>query len=93
MFICNECVEVCKEIIAYDDRQAPGARADVDVREGAEPRQLPDVPITGPAVRCALCRMLSPIADGILIPDRGVICPGCIGEIEATLAAIRLTES
>jgi hypothetical protein len=95
VFICNECVDVCNDIIADDDRHAKikKAEVEVEVKEGAEPRLLPDVPVSGPAVRCALCRMPAPIADGILILNRGVLCPGCIGEIEATLAASRPTES
>jgi hypothetical protein len=92
VLICGECVQVCNEIIADDARfhhvrdDASGAR---EVKEGREPQQLPEVPISGPAVRCALCRLPTPVADGVLIPNRGVLCPGCIGEIEATLAERR----
>ena len=85
VFICDECVEVCNDIIADDARFAASAQ----LREGAESKHLPDVPLSGPAVRCALCRMPAPIADGMLIANRGVLCPGCIGEIEATVAERR----
>ena len=83
VFICDECVEVCNDIIADDARFA------AQLTEGAESKQIPDVPLRGLAVRCALCRMPAPIADGILISNRGVLCPGCIGEIEATVAERR----
>jgi ClpX C4-type zinc finger protein len=96
VFICDECVQVCNDIIADDDRvsaSALRATASSEVMEGKESKQIPDVPLSGPAVRCALCRMPAPIADGILIPERGVLCPGCIGEIEATVADKRKPRS
>src|SRR2546427_1305923 len=69
VFICGECVQVCNEIIAEDARfirARDGTPAVAEVKDGAEPQQLPEVPISGPAVRCALCRLPTPIADGIL---------------------------
>jgi hypothetical protein len=82
VFICDECLEVCNEIMADDSGQSPGAR----VTEGADLLPLPQVPASPLAVRCALCRMVAPVDDCILIENRGVLCPGCIGEIEAALA-------
>jgi hypothetical protein len=89
VFICDECVEVCNDIIADD----AGLSASAEVKDGAEPNQLSDIPVTGPAVRCALCRMPTPIDDGLLIPNRGVLCPGCIDEVEATAAERRQQDS
>jgi hypothetical protein len=89
VFICDECVDVCNDIIAKD----AALSASAEVKEGAEPKQRPDVPVTGPAVRCALCRMPTPIDDGLLIPNRGVLCPGCIDEVEATAAERRQQDS
>jgi hypothetical protein len=50
VFICDECVGVCNEIIADD----AALTASAEVKDGAEPKQRTDVPVTGPAVRCAL---------------------------------------
>ena len=85
VFICDECLEVCNDIVADDPQLSPGP----DVRNGLEPRQFPELPVSGPAVPCALCRLPTPTDDGVLIPNRGVLCPGCIGEIEATVAETR----
>ena len=101
VFICDECVQVCNDIIADDARfeayakvsEGSSSKTSPEVREGAESKHIPDVPLSGPAVRCALCRMPAPMADGILIPNRGVLCPGCIGEIEATVAERRQHDS
>jgi hypothetical protein len=89
VFICDECLTVCNDIIADD----AGLSARAEVKDGGEPKQRPDVPVTGPAVRCALCRMPTPIDDGLLIPNRGVLCPGCIDEVEATAAERRQQDS
>jgi hypothetical protein len=89
VFICDECVDVCNDIIADHASLSPSA----EVEDGAEPKQRPDVPVTGPAVRCGLCRMPTPIDDRVLIPNRGVLCPRCIDEVEATAAGRRLQDS
>lgn len=85
VYICDECVEVCADIIHEDE----GSGAVSEVKEGALAKDAPQVSIGGPAVRCALCRMPTPVEDGVLIENRGVLCPGCIGIIEATIAEIR----
>lgn len=92
VYICDECVEVCNDIIADDAR----FQADAQVKDGREasprttvsvgPRQMQ---VAGSAVRCALCRFPTPIDDITWIPNRGGLCPGCIGEIEATIAEKR----
>jgi hypothetical protein len=99
VFICDECVQVCNDIIAdaarFSEGRSSAGRLDAiaEVKEGAEPQQFPRVPVSASAVRCALCRMPAAIEDGILIPNRGVLCPGCIGEIEATVAETRQPRS
>ena len=83
--ICDECVDVASEIMRDESRFA----ATPPVQEGAIPRDAPSIGVSGPAVRCALCRMPTPVEEGLLIRNRGVLCPGCIGEIEATVAEKR----
>ena len=96
VYICDECVQVCNDIIADDNRFSSRAKVESgqgQISEGAEYIHGPEVPVTGPAVRCALCRMPTPTEDGALIPNRGVLCPGCLGEIEATIAEWRQLDS
>jgi ribosome biogenesis SPOUT family RNA methylase Rps3 len=80
VFICDECVAVCLEIIAEDTRLT-----DVTV---VEP---PDLRVTAPqapglAVRCSLCKMPMVIEDALPLLNRGVLCPGCLGEIQTAIA-------
>ena len=80
--ICDGCVEVCQDIIADDTRFTPATEA----IEQRPVTPIPDKVFSGIAVRCALCRMPVPVEEGLPIPNRGVLCPGCVGEVEATLA-------
>lgn len=86
--ICDECVDICAEIMRDEGQFA----APPQVEDGALAKDAPQVGLSGPAVRCALCRMPTPIEDRLLIPNRGVLCPGCIGEIEAAAAESREPE-
>ena len=82
VYICDECVQVCEDIIADDARRS----AATEVENGTQPRRAPEVPIAPSARLCALCHMPAPAEEGILIPNRGLLCPGCVGEIEAAIA-------
>jgi hypothetical protein len=82
VFICDECVDVCRDIIADDTRLSGGEGAQLN----AEPTRLSPAPAGGLAVPCALCGMTTPFDHLVLVRDRGALCPGCIGEIEATIA-------
>jgi hypothetical protein len=90
VFICDECVGVCNDILADDERVAAQAKAAAVVSSKIErttpARHVPDIPVTGDAVRCSLCRMPTLLEDGIAIPDRGWLCPGCIAAVEASVA-------
>lgn len=83
VFICDECVEVCVDIIAQDVNLGGSAGA---VEAGRE-RQPAASDSSGPTtVPCALCRMPTPPGNLLPIRDRGALCPGCVGEIEAAAA-------
>jgi hypothetical protein len=79
VFICHECVDVCRDIIA-DDTQAH----DVELSLPLHPSGL-----SGPPVRCGLCGTSIPPRDVIPVPHRGVVCLGCAGEVEAAIATRR----
>ena len=80
VFICDECVEQCQEMIK---ETAPF------VSTSWEPvAPLPHGP-EGPQVKCALCGSNTPAADVIRVPNRGVLCLGCAGDVEAAIAERR----
>ena len=93
VFICDECVGVCNEIIADDERMASRLKAEAEVsarvESGIASRQVADIPVSSDAIRCSLCRMPTPLEDGIAVPNRGWLCPGCIDAIEASTAERR----
>jgi ClpX C4-type zinc finger len=83
VFICNECIEVCLDIINDDPRFAK-AQA---LRDEKPANGLADTPGSGSAVTCAMCRTPIIVSRGLLIPSRGVrLCFGCIGEIDDAIA-------
>jgi len=92
VFICDECVAVCQDIIAQDERFE--SRYPVDekfesrhpVAEGWIAPKGHDLPVPAQAVRCSLCRLPAPIEDVVYVPERGALCPGCIDAIRAALA-------
>jgi hypothetical protein len=82
--ICDECVEVCTEILAEDSDPAPGGTASDRFERLAE---------FGLVFRCALCGTPTSSDQAVPIPERGPICPGCLGEVEAAGARKRDDES
>jgi hypothetical protein len=95
VFICDECVDVCNDIIKDDERmkaeaaateQLGAAMADPNASGG---RRLVTCAPNSTAIGCSMCRMPTPVDDLLPIEQRGVICPGCLGAIEAAAAASR----
>jgi hypothetical protein len=84
VFICGECVEVCTAIIADD-----AASKATDANEGQVGVTWPDVAGTATSVQCALCHMTILVSDGLKILNRGILCRGCLGEVEAAIAEMR----
>ena len=92
VFICDECVQVCVDIINDDVRAPAGSEAaEARARAAAErmnrehagqPRVDPEVPSWH--VRCPLCEMVVPTDDAIPIAGRGVLCRPCVLAIRAT---------
>jgi hypothetical protein len=81
VFICDECVRVCNDILA-DDARFP---ARVEGTAAEPPAPAPVGPTTR-IVACTLCGMRLPWEEGLPVPERGVLCPGCTGAIETALA-------
>jgi len=98
VFICDECVQVCVDIINAD---ASGVAGSGDTPEAAEARARAaaeqmnrdhagqaDVDLELPSwhVRCPLCEMVVPTDDAIPIAGRGVLCRPCVVAIRETPA-------
>jgi hypothetical protein len=89
--ICNECIDICADIIAEDRKDAsePGS--------AVTPPDRPDGYVSSPighvVVSCALCRMPTPLEHALSVGHRGALCPGCVGAVEAAVAVAREHET
>lgn len=82
-FICNECVEVCNDIIA-DDGRAGGLKEQlVEPPESKPDSTRETLTVT---LRCALCKLPVFTSDALAVEARGPLCPGCVDAIQAALA-------
>jgi ATP-dependent protease Clp ATPase subunit len=66
VFICDECVEVCNDIVA-DSAHLASKRALAESASSPTVRE----------VQCALCKRPKPITDVLLLPE-GALCDTCI---------------
>jgi len=95
VYICDECVQVCVDIINHDagatgsgqTREAAEARARAAAErmnrdQGGQPRIEAEVPSWH--FRCPLCEMVVPTDDAIPIAGRGVLCRPCVLAIRET---------
>ena len=73
VYICDECVDICLDVISKDRKDAH----DTD-------RQDPSWPPAALA-SCALCCLPTSEREGLVVRERGVLCPGCVGEIQAAV--------
>jgi hypothetical protein len=78
VYICDECVDVCKEILT--DNKEPRI-----IEEGQIAGAGREWPANASYIHCALCRMPSLPEQATLVQDRGVLCEVCIDAILATL--------
>ena len=78
VFICNECIENCRDIMRDDEGITPAV-------------VVPALKVTGalPFARCTLCGMEVSSDEMLVVPQRGFLCGGCVGEIEASLVERR----
>jgi hypothetical protein len=86
VFICDECIEMCNQIVADDAAMLAGRPPEVGPIE--QPSQ--PWPARAVGVPCFLCRMTVPVEEALVVENRGVLCAGCADAVEAALAA-RLT--
>jgi hypothetical protein len=74
VFICDECVEVCNDIL--------GGEADA----AETPTALTaDSHVPALAIACSLCTRHISWAQALPVTDRGVLCPECVAEVQAAV--------
>jgi hypothetical protein len=84
VFICDECVQVCVDILADDARIQRATAEQVEaVSEGS--------PMASPSAKCTLCRLPVLVADALNVENRGLLCRGCVAAVQA--AAAQATEA
>ncbi len=87
VFICDECVAVCADMVAREreaEEQAALVPPERQPRGSEQPSFL--------TVACALCATLTPAGDLLWVRERGMLCPGCVSEVEAAAAEARRTK-
>ena len=84
VFICDECIDICRQIMA-DDEVSETAEANDD----GPVNPFPDVVASGPVILCTLCGIPIVLSDGLPVRNRGILCLGCVGEVEAAVAERR----
>ena len=73
VYICDECVDICLDIVSESQKDET-----VETEPSAWPRSTISF--------CALCRLPVTVVEAVVVENRGLICPGCLGEIEAAIA-------
>jgi hypothetical protein len=84
VFICDECVLVCNEILsdeAFSSRSEIEGGGELPADAESTQRVL--------VVPCALCGLPTSLDEALVIRNRGALCGGCVGEIKASLADTR----
>lgn len=76
VFICDECVQVCADIIA-DDTIGPAV---------AEQLAAHDISSWSPTVACTLCRMPVVLEEALQVEGRALLCPPCVSAIQNAAA-------
>ncbi len=79
VFICDECVRVCVDIIENDVSAEEGRREGEQPAAASRPASV--------SAPCVLCQMLVPTHALLWIPRRGGLCPTCLDQIETAMVA------
>ena len=72
VFICDECVDVCVEILREDTR-VEGS--------GAPENPVPPGSAWPAKIWCSLCRMALVPEEALLVPERGLVCRPCVSAV------------
>jgi hypothetical protein len=81
--ICNECIDVCYDIIADAALAAEASEASPNTADEA-------VAISRSfQIACTVCRLPVVIDEALGIEERGFLCAGCADAVEAAIAMRR----
>ncbi len=83
VYICDECVEVCNDIIADEDRLSPHT---IPPESTLRAVSAPDGRAPSYPVPCSLCTLPVPLDEALAIPERGFLCEGCTSAVQAAVA-------
>jgi ClpX C4-type zinc finger len=94
VFICDECVAVCNDILLDDARTSDHARISDDTRVSGSAYSVPprsaDREGRGEQpsypVMCAICGLPVAIDEAVGVAERGFLCAGCVAAVQAALA-------
>jgi hypothetical protein len=82
VYICDECVEVCNDIIADTDRARHTSPPESTLTAVSEPGgTAPSYPVP-----CSLCGLPVLLDEAVAIPERGFLCEGCTSAVQAAVA-------
>jgi hypothetical protein len=99
VYICNECVQVCVDIIATG-QELQGAEQGAETRPDVGPEQqarieaqrmnsetietgTDDLKLPLWHVRCGLCHLVVETDQAVPIEDRGILCGSCVRAVHA----------
>jgi len=86
VFICNECVEVCNDILADSSRSRSTAAGEGGGLESSASAQSDGTLESGHLVSCAVCRIPLTLEEATPIGERGFLCQPCTDAIADELA-------
>ena len=80
VYICDECVQTCVEIIAQDREAKAGnsGQRSTDGQSTGEKQAQAQV--------CRLCGFPVLLEDALAIEERGFLCLGCVGAVDTAIA-------
>jgi hypothetical protein len=70
VFICDECVDVCVDIVSDPSASAPRSA------QGLNEASVGTSPLL--TARCSLCRTLAVVEELVALVGRGAICKACV---------------
>jgi hypothetical protein len=77
VYICDECVDICLEIINHQSEPESSLTRNPAGGESAAVEL---------AVRCSICKLETLLSHALLLSGRGVLCAGCTAAVETALA-------
>src|SRR5262245_35997922 len=79
VYICDDCVQVCVDIITHDGLVERGATEQVDP-------VVPETPRWSASARCTLCRLPVIVEEALNVESRALLCRACVSAVQAAAA-------